>query len=182
MYAIVFLDLQDEIMKNSRTVSVARLEATAGALAKLAALHTLPAFASAVPPGGAYLPSVLQALPQLVPRDRVQTSAFSDAGLVEALHAANVSTVVLAGVAAEIVVQLTALDLLKDGFAVQLAVDAIGGVDARTEEAAYRRITAAGGVTTSVITIAAELAGDFTTAIGGATLAIAYAAIAAAAS
>ena len=44
----------------------------------------------------------------------------------------------------------------------------------RTEDAAWRRIGAAGGVTTSLTTFAAELTGDFTTALGGATLGIVY--------
>jgi nicotinamidase-related amidase len=71
-------------------------------------------------------------------------------------------------------VQRTALDALAVGYTVHVAVDACGGVDARTEDAAWRRIGAAGGVTTSVTTFAAELAGDFTTELGGATLGIVY--------
>jgi hypothetical protein len=57
---------------------------------------------------------------------------------------------------------------------VHVAVDACGGVSTRTEDAAWRRIGAAGGTTTSVTTIAAELAGDFTTELGGKTLGIMY--------
>jgi nicotinamidase-related amidase len=105
---------------------------------------------------------------------RTQTTAFADAGLVDALRASRRRVLVLAGVAAEIVVQRTALDALAAGFTVQIAVDACGGVDARTEDAAWRRIGAAGGVTTLVTTFAAELTGDFTTGLGGATLGIVY--------
>jgi hypothetical protein len=47
-------------------------------------------------------------------------------------------------------------------------------VNARTEDAAWRRIGKAGGVTTSVPTFAAELTGDFTTELGGATLGHVY--------
>ena len=172
--AVLFLDLQDEIVKNSRTVPIERLRRTAGALAKLAALHKLPAFLSAVPPGGAFLTSVLQPLNNPQPRIRTQTTAFADAGLVEALRSSGRRVLVLAGVASEIVVQRTALDALAASYSVQVAVDACGGVDARTEDAAWRRIGAAGGVTTSVTTFAAELTGDFTTELGGATLGIVY--------
>jgi hypothetical protein len=66
--AIIFLDLQEEIVKNSRTVPVERLRVRAAALAKLATLHGLPAFASSVPPGGAFLPDVLEPVPGLRPR------------------------------------------------------------------------------------------------------------------
>jgi nicotinamidase-related amidase len=79
---------------------------------------------------------------------------------------------ILSGVASEIVVQRTALDALADGYEVHVAVDACGGLDARTEDAAWRRIGAAGGVMTSVVTFAAELTGDFTTDLGAKTFGI----------
>jgi hypothetical protein len=172
--AVVFLDLQSEIVKNSRTVTIERLARTAGGLAKLAALHELPAAISAVPPGGDFMPAVLDPLPGVEVRMRTQTSAFADAGLVEFLRASGRRVLILAGVASEIVVQRTALDALAAGYTVLPAVDACGSIDARTEEAAWRRITAAGGATTSAVTFAAELAGDFTTELGGKTLGIMY--------
>jgi len=171
---VLFLDLQDEIIKNSRTTSVDALRTHAGALAKLAALHALPAFASSVGVGGAFLASVLDALPAITPRPRTTTTAFSDESLTEALASSGRRALVIAGVASEIVVQRTALDAIAAGYTVQVAVDACGGVSARTEDAAWRRIVQAGGVTTSVTTFAAELAGDFTTELGGKTLGIMY--------
>jgi nicotinamidase-related amidase len=172
--AVLFLDLQAEIVPNSRTVPAERLSRAAGALARLAALHRLPTFLSAVPPGGAFLEAVLAPLGSPTPSLRTQTSAFADPGLVAAIAASGRKALVLSGVASEIVVQRTALDALAAGYAVFAAVDACGGVDARTEDAAWRRIVAAGGATTSATTFAAELAGDFTTAEGGATLGIMY--------
>jgi Isochorismatase family len=172
--AVLFLDLQDEIVKNSRTVTLERLQRTAGALAKLAALHEVPYYLSAVPPGGAYLSAVLDPLGRPEPRMRTQTTAFADDGLVAALRASERRVLILCGVATEIVVQRTALDAIAAGYAVQVAVDACGGVDARTEDAAWRRIIAAGGVTTSVTTFGAELTGDFATELGGKTLGIVY--------
>lgn len=172
--AVLFLDLQSEIVKNSRTLPLKTLRRTAGALAKLAALHKLPVFLSAVPPGGEFLDVVLTPLGNPQASVRTQTTAFADQALVDALHAIGRRVLILSGVASEIVVQRTALDALAAGFQVQVAVDACGGVDARTEDAAWRRITAAGGATTSVTTFAAELAGDFTTEPGATTLGIMY--------
>jgi hypothetical protein len=172
--AILFLDLQEEIVKNSRTLPLERLTVAAGALAKLTALHQLPYFLSAVPPGGAFLEAVLAPLGNPAPRPRTQTTAFADTGIVEGLAATARKTLILAGVASEIVVQRTALDALAAGYEVHIAVDACGGVSPRTEDAAWRRILAAGGVTTSVTTFGAELTGDFTTELGGATLGIVY--------
>jgi hypothetical protein len=172
--AILFLDLQEEIVKNSRTLSIEQLRRASGGLAKLAALHKLPVFLSAVPPGGPFIPAVTSSLSGATPRMRTQTTAFADRGLIEALKDAGRKILILSGVASEIVVQRTALDALAAGYQVLVAVDACGGVDARTEDAAWRRITAAGGATTSATTFAAELAGDFTTETGGATLGIMY--------
>ncbi|MBD5635410.1 MAG: cysteine hydrolase [Candidatus Eremiobacteraeota bacterium] len=172
--AVIFLDLQSEIVALGRTVPLPRLRLRAGVLAKLAALHALPAFASSVPPGGEFLSDVLDGLPTLRPRPRTQTSAFADAGLVDQLRASGRTILVLSGVATEIVVQRTALDALEAGFNVHVAVDACGGVDPRTEEAAWRRIVQAGGVTSSSTTLSAELTGDFTSEIGGRTLNLVY--------
>ncbi len=176
--AVLFLDLQEEIVKNSRTVPIERLRRSAGALAKLVALHKLPVLLSAVPPGGAFMDVVLAPLGNPDPRIRTQTTAFADQGLVDSLRESGRTVLILAGVASEIVVQRTALDALAAGYEVQVAVDACGGLDPRTEDAAWRRITASGGVTTSVTTFASELTGDFTTERGGASLGIVYETIA----
>jgi hypothetical protein len=170
--AIMFLDLQDEIVKHSNTVAIGRLVQMAGALAELASLHHLPAFLSAVPPGGPFLDAVLAPLGNPRMRMRTQTTAFSDAGLVEELQATGRKVLILSGVASEIVVQRTALDAIAAGYEVHIAVDACGGFDARTEDAAWRRVCAAGAVTTSFATFAAELTGDFTTELGGKTFGI----------
>jgi hypothetical protein len=170
--AIMFLDLQEEIVKHSNTVAIDRLIRMAGALAELAALHHLPALLSAVPPGGLFVDAVLTPLGNPQPSMRTQTTAFSDAHLVERLRATGRKVLILSGVASEIVVQRTALDALADGYEVHVAVDACGGLDARTEDAAWRRIGAAGGVMTSVVTFAAELTGDFTTDLGAKTFGI----------
>ena len=175
--AVLFLDLQQEIVGASRTVSLERLRRTSGVLAKLAKLHGLPALLSAVPPGGDYFAEVTGALGGAVPRMRTQTTAFADAGLVADLQASGRKVLILSGVASEIVVQRTALDALGAGYQVMAVVDACGGIDARTEDAAWRRIVASGGVTTSCVTGCAELAGDFTTELGGATLQLMYEAL-----
>lgn len=171
---VLFLDLQTEIVANSRTVALPRLRRNAAALAKLAALHELPVFASSVPPGGAFLEDVLAPIPSVAPRPRTSTTAFADAGLVAALHESGRPTLIIAGVASEIVVLRTTLDALAAGFSVQVAVDACGGSDPRTEDAAWRRIVQAGGVTTSVTTFGSELVADFTSEMGGKTLGIVY--------
>jgi hypothetical protein len=46
-------------------------------------------------------------------------------------------------------------------YRVQVPVDACGGLSARTDDAALRQIEAAGGVTTSVVSLATAMAPDF---------------------
>ncbi len=94
---MLFLDLQKEIVKNSRTVPLARLTRTSGALAKLAALHKLPFFISAVPPGGSYLPAVLEPLGHPNPSMRFQTTAFADQTIVDGLRDAGRKLLILGG-------------------------------------------------------------------------------------
>ena len=57
--------------------------------------------------------------------------------------------------------QLPALSFASAGFRTFALVDACGGLSLRTEEAAFRRISQGGGVTSSVLTLAGEIAGDF---------------------
>jgi hypothetical protein len=46
-------------------------------------------------------------------------------------------------------------------------VDACGGLSSHTEDAAFREIEVAGGVTTSVVTLVTALAPDFNADLGG---------------
>ena len=54
-----------------------------------------------------------------------------------------------------------ALSALESDYRVQVPVDACGGLSARTEDAALRQIEAAGGVTTSVVSLVTAMAPDF---------------------
>jgi hypothetical protein len=53
-------------------------------------------------------------------------------------------------------------------------IDACSGLSPRTEDAALRRLTQAGVVTTSLPSIAGQLAGDFTQSKGNQALGILY--------
>ncbi|MEO8937888.1 MAG: isochorismatase family protein [Burkholderiaceae bacterium] len=170
--AIVFLDLQQHVVPGVKTVGRHKLRRAASALAKLAALHGVPTFLSAIPDGGDYVAGIVEALRDPVVRERTFTTAFGDTQFVADLAACGRKTLILAGVASEIVVLRTAIDALAADYDVQIAIDACGGFSERTEAAAWNRATTHGALMTSVVTLAAELAGDFTTELGAATLAI----------
>ena len=81
-----------------------------------------------MPAISSFLAGVASQIPDSKPRDRTQTTAFADSGLMAALKGSGRTVLILSGVAGEIVVQRTALDALAAGFAVHIAVDACGGV------------------------------------------------------
>jgi len=163
--AILFLDLQANIVKNSRTVDAESLTRHATVLAKLAALHHIPAFISSVPPGGDFAPSILEALGKKTGHVHSRPHSATMIWFAD-LKAACRRTLILSGVVSEMVVQQTALDALGAGYEVLVAVDACGGISDRTEDAAWRRIAGAGGSFTSVMTFGGELAGDLMSDIG----------------
>ena len=55
-----------------------------------------------------------------------------------------------------------------------MIVDACGGLSARTEDAALRRLVHVGVITTSMASLAGQLAGDFTQPKAGQALEILY--------
>jgi hypothetical protein len=60
------------------------------------------------------------------------------------------------------------------GLDVQVVIDACSGLSPRTEDAALRRLVQAGVVTTSVASVAGQLAGDFTQPKGSTALGVLY--------
>lgn len=70
-------------------------------------------------------------------------------------------TILISGVATELAVQLPAVSAPEMGYRAIVVLDACGGVSERTEQAAINRMTQAGSITTSVMTLAGECAGDF---------------------
>jgi nicotinamidase-related amidase len=178
---ILFADLQAGIIELSATTELARLRRAIAGLAKLAALFAIPTIVTTAPAeGGARVtPEIAAALGPLPALVRTTTDAFTDAPTREAIEKLGRKSVLIAGVAIEIVVQHSALSGRARGFEVQVVVDACGGLSLRTEEAAFRRLSAAGVITTSVASIAGQLAGDFTQPKGTAALGIFYELVAA---
>ena len=174
---VLFADLQSGIIEFAATNEPARLRRAVSALAKLARLFDIPAIVTTAPSerGTAHVtPEVAAALGELPQHMRTTTDAFLHAPTREAITRTGRKTLLIAGVATEIIVQHSALSGAANGFHVQIVVDACGGLSARTEEAAFRRLTQAGVVTTSIASIAGQLAGDFTQPKGGQAMGILY--------
>ena len=76
----------------------------------------------------------------------------ADPATVDSLAPPGRKLLLLTGFATEVVVLHAAHSAIKAGYHVYyVPVDACGGMSSRTEEAAFRKIEAAGGITTSVV-------------------------------
>lgn len=164
---ILIADLQEGIVNVASTNDGEQLRRSAAALVRAGALFEIPIIFSVVPTmGGTVSPlleEISEAMPGAVPLTRRNADAFADPVTRAALTATGRRTLIVAGVATEIAVQLPALAARAEGYGVYAVIDACSGLDARTEDAALRRMTAAGVITTSVATLVAEIGGDFST-------------------
>jgi nicotinamidase-related amidase len=175
--AVLFADLQAGIIERATTNEVVRLRRAVAALAKLARLFDIPAIVTTAPSGGGpaqVTPEIAAALGDLPQYQRTTTDSFLHPPTRKAIEEAGRKTLLIAGVATEIIVQHSALSAAAAGLAAQVIIDACGGLSPRTEDAALRRLVQAGVVTTSVASVAGQLAGDISQPKGAHALAILY--------
>ena len=95
---------------------------------------------------GATVPALAELLPP--PLEKLSFSCCGAEGFAAAI-AAGVGQIVLCGLETHVCVAQTALDLLAEGYAVFLAVDAISSRHAIDRDVALRRLVAAGAVPTT---------------------------------
>jgi nicotinamidase-related amidase len=174
---ILFADLQTGIVELQSTNEPKRLRAAVAALAKLAQLFRIPTIVTTAPGEGGkpiVIPEIISVLGDVSQHTRTTTDSFTHPATRDAILAVKRPTLLIAGVATEIIVQHSALSGAANGLNVQIVVDACGGLSPRTEDAALRRLTQAGVVTTSVASVAGQLAGDFTQGSGAQALGVLY--------
>jgi nicotinamidase-related amidase len=161
---ILFADLQAGIIERSATVELAALRKSVAALAKLAHLFEIPVIVTTAPSGAGapqVTPEIAAALGTIAPITRSTTDSFTHAPTRDAILKTARKTLLVAGVATEIIVQHSALSGVAQGLEVQVVLDACGGLSVRTENAALARLNLSGVVTTSIASLAGQLAGDF---------------------
>jgi hypothetical protein len=162
---VMFVDLQVGIVELTQTVSLDHLKTGVFALAKLAKLFDIPAIVSGVVgedgSPAQMIPQLAQGLGDLSIHHRTTCDSFLNTEIQSSIKASGRKTLLIAGVATELAVQLPALTASDLGYRVYAVVDACGGMSERTEQAAFRRMSSAGATTVSVMTLAGEIAGDF---------------------
>ncbi|MGW0581369.1 isochorismatase family protein [Streptomyces sp. NPDC002920] len=138
-----------------------------GFLAQLARLLDIPVTLSVAPSAGGSAVIEEASIPEAPVFVRGGPSALDDVATRQAITVQRRAVLALCGVSSEIVVLHTALDAIAAGFEVVVLLDACGGLSARTEQAAFRQIEAAGGLISSVASFTTDLVRDFTTPTGG---------------
>lgn len=162
---VLFADLQAGIADLPLTVPYAKLQKGVLALSRLAHLLEMPAIVSAVKgqdgSPAKVMPEIAQGLGELPIHYRTSADTFENQAIREAIEATGRKTILIAGVATELAVQLPALSASDLGYRVFIVIDAVAGISERSEDAALRRIAQAGASTVSIATLSGELAGDF---------------------
>ena len=162
---VLFADLQAGIADLPLTVPYRKLQKGVLALSRLARLLEIPTIVSAVMgqdgQPAQIMPEITQGLGTLPVHYRTTADSFENQEIKKAIEATGRKTMLIAGAATEVAVQLPTLSGSGLGYRVFIVIDAVAGISERTEDAALRRITQAGASTVSIATLSGELAGDF---------------------
>ncbi|MBI0329265.1 isochorismatase family protein [Burkholderia plantarii] len=170
---ILFIDLQPGLIAASQTVKPPALATAAGVLAKIANVLDIPMTFCLVPEQGgpgSLIPELAEYATEKTSFRRVVASPFMEPAIVSALAAHDRKILVIAGFSAEVAVLQSTLGAIGAGYTVQIPVDTMGSRSARTEDAVMRQMEKAGAIPTSVLSLSALLAPDFSQQPGSAVL------------
>jgi nicotinamidase-related amidase len=110
---------------------------------------------------GKFFAQISEYLPQGLRIERNSPSAWLEPKFVEALQKFNRPKIIMAGISIDNCVLQTALDVLRAGYEVYIVVDVSGTESRLVEDAAIMRLSQAGAVMTSWVSLASELMGDW---------------------
>ena len=158
---VLFVDMHEHGLGAVHTVAPSALRRGVGRLAALSVLYELPAILSGMPlPRPAFvreLAALEAAAPLLL---RTTGGAFDDPAVRAAIARHERRAILLAGIATEGAIVITALAAKAAGHDVSIVVDACGGIEPRTEQAALQSLAAAGVTLTSTWTLGLALQHD----------------------
>lgn len=170
--AMLLIDHQVGTISWASSRNSAEVKRSALALARIATAFDMPLVLSSS------MEENIQG-PMLPAFEKVAPVAFSRrirrAGIVNAMHdktfsdavkATGRKKVIVAGITTEVCVVFPVLQLLDEGYEVQMVTDASASLTRLGEEAALRRMEQAGAVLTSTSQVISELALDWTTPKG----------------
>ncbi|MFD3226509.1 isochorismatase family protein [Rahnella aceris] len=161
---IMFVDLHPGLVRTSNTNSPQILTGNAGSLARLAKALNIPALFLTVNQGGEpgeLVPELSEYADEKNTLHRKNANPFMIPEIVRHLEKNKRKTLVICGFTAETGVLLSVLGAVQHGYNVHVPLDCIGSLYHRTEDAAISQYVRSGATLTSVQSLAALMAPDF---------------------
>jgi len=164
--AMIFVDNQTGLMASVESLHPERLKRNMLALRDTAAIYRLPVVLTASDPSnpqgpGPMLPELTEAFPRSEVIARTSIGAWDDPKFVSAVEATGRDQLIISGIATDAGVAFTALGARQAGYDVFVVADASASWSDKADLAALIRMTAAGVVTMSWVSVAAELQADW---------------------
>lgn len=165
---LMMVDYTTGFLPGLRTMEQAKYMHNVTALAKIGKIFQLPTIILGDEGGwrGNFFPQISQYLPTGHYIERHTPSAWRVPEFVETLKKINRPKVIMAGISIDNCVLQNALDILAAGYEVYVVVDVSGTESQLVEIAAMMRLTQAGAVMTSWVSLASELLDDWNTPEG----------------
>jgi len=161
---LALIDYQPEQYAGVRSMGHGELLANVTLLGRIATTFELPVVLSTV-----YVkhgmsgtnPELRAALPGVPEIDRTTMNSWEDPDFRAAVEGHGRGKLIIAGLWTEVCVAFPTIDALRAGYEVYVVVDAIGGVSRAAHDAAVERMTQAGAIPISVLSLACELQRDW---------------------
>ena len=164
--ALVLIDYQKEMFETIRSETSAQLaELHVRLLARIAKALEMPIVLSTV--GVNYKinsptqPAILAELPGVEALDRTSMNAFEDKAFVDALKKTGRKRFIVGGLHTEICLTFAVVEMLKAGYDGMFVTDAVGGRSQVAHRTAIKRMTHAGAVPTTALSVVTELFRDW---------------------
>ena len=162
---VLLVELQPKIVAAAVTVPGEQLQRATSMLMKLASAAGIPVTVSAVPLDEE-TPKLIDELEAVAPLMRSTVSVFDDPMIAERLRSSRRNVLAVGGISSEIAVLHAVVDARAAGFEVHVLTDLCGGLDPRTEQAAFGQMRSVGATFSSIASFATGLAGDMASDCG----------------
>jgi nicotinamidase-related amidase len=167
---VLLLDHQTGIMLGVGDITPAEFRNDVLAFAKVARAFGLPTVLSTSfedGPNGPLLPEIRELFPDVPVIARPgEINAWDHPDVVAAVERTGRRKLIVAGVTTDVCLTFPALAATRAGYEVFAVVDASGTWNTVVQQAAMHRMSAAGVILTSWVSVAAELTGDWRTPAG----------------
>src|SRR6202012_3844896 len=145
--AFLFIDYQPSQLATIRSMDPALLLKNAVSVVRTIKAFGVPVVHSTVNVAAGQGPTIPELAPLLEgdsPLDRTTVNSWEDTGFLAAVRAAGRRKLIFCALWTEVCLAFTALDALRDGYAVYPVVDAIGGTSPEAHRAGLDRVFQAG--------------------------------------